>query len=74
MLQSPYETAIEIAAVASSQEEAWAAKRVTVRLFEGVYKSLIEMCIRLERLGDAIQYYEAMLKVGQVRAKIMQHY
>jgi len=40
-------------------------RRMEVRLFEGVYKLLIESCIRAQRLDLALRLYEALKVSGQ---------
>lgn len=40
--------------------------RMRVQLYEGVYKLIIECCMRTQQLGHAMQFYETLKSSGQV--------
>jgi len=40
--------------------------RMRVQLYEGVYKLIIECCMRTQQLGHAMQFYETLKGSGQV--------
>merc|ERR1719362_783921 len=41
-------------------------RRMRVQLYEGVYKLIIECCMRTQQLGHAMQFYETLKGSGQV--------
>lgn len=40
-------------------------RRMRVQLYEGVYKTIIECCMRTQQLGHAMQFYETLKGSGQ---------